>query len=570
MLQQKKFISTQLEQLFCPAVRIVTLSQDPKAMSNVVRFLRDTKVTQFNWRQNRSYLLCDSMSRDESNHLVLTGYVRGAPLCADQLFSIVEGGDYVIESIKTEVDPLLMKFSECDEMSVEISRNPTKCDSLTFVRPVDWTAGEQSLITEEELNSAPTTIVKAPKGYSSYQACWINADHSDDESDQSDCDDDVDGLIELGLQAGDDVPELTQHVETMCDQSIDNDDDVFSGDDQPEEEVMFKPRRDDELEFPEEVDTDPSISAEIEFKNFRGLQSLRTSPWDPKENLPKNYSRIFAVNDYKVLSKKLSKLNRINTEDNIDIGSYVSVKLVNVPQNLEENYSALGRCPIGVNLLKNEGKMTMVHLLVRVEGEKDEVLFSSSTEIALRFGFRKMIIHPLFSEKMAGCSKLKYSKKIYGGRSYVMSFYGPLLFNPLPFLVYHQSNFIGSGSIYSCDPDLIILQKIILTGYPVKIHKSTATVRYMFFNRSDIMYFAPVGLWTKNGLSGSILGPVGTHGIMKCRFSGIIKNSDTVCMSLFKRVFPTFNSQVVSCVAEPLNMEADVVEEDYHPYERVV
>lgn len=96
----------------------------------------------------------------------------------------------------------------------------------------------------------------------------------------------------------------------------------------------------------------------------------------------------------------------------------------------------------------------------------------------------------------------------------------------------------ATGSLRSVDPDRLIIKKIVLSGYPVRVHKTRAVVRLMFFNPDDIRWFKPVELWTKSGRRGRITEPLGTHGAFKARFDGPVQQRDSVCMSLYKRVFP--------------------------------
>ena len=60
------------------------------------------------------------------------------------------------------------------------------------------------------------------------------------------------------------------------------------------------------------------------------------------------------------------------------------------------------------------------------------------------------------------------------------------------------------GSLRSCNPDRVVLKKITLSGYPVKVHKKKAVVRWMFHSPDDVRWFRPLELWTKHGRRGRI------------------------------------------------------------------
>jgi pre-rRNA-processing protein TSR1 len=96
----------------------------------------------------------------------------------------------------------------------------------------------------------------------------------------------------------------------------------------------------------------------------------------------------------------------------------------------------------------------------------------------------------------------------------------------------------ATGTLRPADPERIVLKRAVLTGYPHRVHKRKAVIRFMFHNPEDVRWFRPLELWTKYGRHGRIREPLGTHGSLKAAFDGVLQQRDTVCASLYKRIFP--------------------------------
>ena len=117
---------------------------------------------------------------------------------------------------------------------------------------------------------------------------------------------------------------------------------------------------------------------------------------------------------------------------------------------------------------------------------------------------------PILSTDEPGASKFKMERFLHPSQNAVATVFAPISYAPLPLLAFSKDELTGrfrlaaAGALKSCNPDRVVLKRIVLSGYPVKVTKKKAVVRWMFHNPDDVRWFRPVELWTKHGLRGRI------------------------------------------------------------------
>ncbi|KAK6928817.1 AARP2CN [Dillenia turbinata] len=548
---------------------------------------KEQRLTPPNWRNQRPYLLAQKVDvvNPESNlgncTLVLTGYLRSHTLSVDQLVHVSGAGDFQLTKIDVLNDPVplapkkaqedLMDSDKVLEMEVmrSIVPDPLQQEPLLVENIPDPLAGEQTWPTEAELADADRNLKEKkirkrtlPRGTSEYQAAWILDETDEEDSDNNDEEDEsmiLDGK-EDGLpdQDGGNDFDLDDDHASLNLRDSDDDTEVDSvmtdGEnltrEQMEEEIRkIKSAHKEDEEFPDEVDAPLDVPARRRFAKYRGLKSFRTSSWDPKESLPPEYARIFAFDNFARTQKHvLSKAQEMDQgcRDNcILAGSYVRLHIKDVPVGVASKLcNPARRTPvIACGLLQHESKMSVLHFSIK-KLEAYTAPIKAKEELIFHVGFRQFIARPIFSSDNINSVKQKMERFLHAGRFSIASIYAPISFPPLPLIALKSVEDAGSsmvaavGSLRSIDPDRIILKRIILTGYPQRVSKVKASVRYMFHNPEDVRWFKPVELWTKYGRRGRVKEPVGTHGAMKCIFNGVLQQHDTVCMSLYKRAYP--------------------------------
>jgi len=564
---KKQFIST-FHFHFPDEPKVLPIDNEEEA-AQVNRYLENIHINQIVWRNQRPYMIIEKAACTGNDIVTIEGFIRAQNMSAKQIIHIPNFGDYQIEKIELVADPHIRRKSFYTGVN-EMETNATVIDQVgvserdtiqTYNTP-DPLDLEQPIITNEEIEMANKKKKLVPKGTSSYQSSWY-LDDEDEEQDEQQDDQEMDNMMDdeqtehdQGKQEEEDEelieeePEEVEEAKTednkwkyIKDKSQITDDLLRESDDEggmesesdDDEETRRKDER-TEMEFPDEVDCPHNVPARIRFSRYRGLKSFRSSPWNPKENLPLDYAKIYQFHSF-----NQSMRNSIALLDKAPVkpGVYVRIHLVKGPKELVE---AITKKPhVAVGLYRYENKISVLHFNVeKYKTYQDTV--KSKEEVFFHFGWRKFSTNPIYSLSSPNCDKQKFEKYLFPGRNTVATIYGPITYPPAPLLIFKDSScddLIATGHLGSINPDRIICKRITLTGYIAKsLSKKFVTVTDMFYYPEDIQWFKKIELHTKLGRTGHIKDSLGTHGRMKCLFDGTMNQQDTICMNLYKRVYP--------------------------------
>ncbi|NXP38589.1 TSR1 protein, partial [Leiothrix lutea] len=522
-IDARKKLSKSIEKRF-PEAKLFPLNTEQEC-SLLLRHLSSQKQRHLAFRDRRPHLLAraaefvPSQDSDLVGTLKVSGFVRGQTLSVNSLVHIVGHGDFQLSQVDAPPDPLSLnprvvkgqKRSQdmevqddsangADEMEEDVKvlmkADPSKQESLQSEVVPDPMEGEQTWPTEEELQEAEDSlkanrrVVKVPKGTSKYQAAWIVDDGEEGSEKDDDDDDDEDDDMD------DDLMEeaVSQVLQELIVQVISR----------PLLHVLGKFCPSNLICQCKGMMQSQDLPGFPLFQKYRGLKSFRTSPWDPKENLPRDYARIFQFQDFSRTRKNLFRQIEKEEAEGASVGWYVTLHVCNVPVSVMESFKE-GKPLVLFSLLPHEQKMSVLNFLVRRHPGNSEPV-RAKEELIFHCGFRRFRASPLFSQHTSA-DKHKLERFLRPDAALVVTVYAPITFPPASVLLFKQRS----------NGELINAEEVVLGKQTVPYLEVHLSRKY------DLKNLSP-SCWT--------------HGHMKCHFDGQLKSQDTVLLNLYKRVFP--------------------------------
>lgn len=558
-LDIRQSLTSYFKHFFPSEEKLYALENDTECL-NCLRIIAQKFPKGVTWRDSRAYIVADDISWSQENEmsgtLCVEGSVRGTGLNLNRLVHISGYGDFQLERI--EIIPKVKNHDGMDLESTDakVFSPSEEQESLNEINPeevvMDDAFEEEDIYEDEhgirmdgkyyfEGNETEDLAKKhkAPDGMSDYQARWLLEDDAE-----------IDSISEDGMQDGDGAQDMM----------VESDHEIVSQEnerEEEEEEDMYVELSDEEearqlehmrskakenLEFPDELELDPSEIARERFAKHRGVKSLGNSDWyydEVDENAPSDWKRLLRVRNFKATKDKCKK--DFIKDIQVQMGNRVKL-YIRAPQAILDETSCTKRPFVIYELLQHEHKKGVCNFSFETwEAYEDPV--PSNEPLIVQYGARRQVISPLFNQASNTSNNVhKFERFVYPGNTAIATCIAPVMLGNVPAIFFKPTpdgiRFVGKGTFLNNDFTRIISERSIITGDPVKIHKRVVTVRYMFFNPEDVKWFKAVPLFTKLGRTGFIKESLGTHGYFKATFDGKLTSQDVVAMSLYKRLWP--------------------------------
>ena len=495
---------------------------DDQHVDQLLRSLCDSVPSPLFWRQMRSYLLAEEVEVRDGGlaaagspvaDLSVRGYLHGVPLSLYDRIHITGEGSHTIRCIRILPDPSPLKPSHGEAaVAQEWVPDQNRVHPIEEENPVDPNSVEAPhwAIPEVGQNGTEATADNT-------EAIWrevVGDELYEDEEDRH---------AHEALMALDQEMALDDEMSEQEDFEVEDYEDFNRQNKQRNRVAMTgrpgdarfrveEERKEDEeayWESPDETEVPYDQPARFRFLKYRGLQSFRNSPWDPKENLPVEYASLYQFEDYAALLRALGEEQEarraagcdweheledgtLTHDPMIEPGSYVEIVIADVSRAWME------RRPTGLPvvcsaLLPHEEKLTVMHGSIQRSSTWYPQTVKSRDLLVAHMGFRHFLVHPLFADVGLKCDKSKYIKYLPPTGFFNCTFYAPMSYRPCPLLLFkprqameEDLTLVGIGQLTKAATDDIVLKKVVLTGTPFKVKRKLATVRHMFLDPKDI------------------------------------------------------------------------------------
>lgn len=142
----------------------------------------------------------------------------------------------------------------------------------------------------------------------------------------------------------------------------------------------------EDMDFPDEVDT-PFKEARVRFQKYRAVKNLKHADWDPFENLPDSYSKIWRFQNYQAAQK--DSITQTIEEGLPLNGTFITIVLQLDPEKKESQYFTMSQAVILSTLFPHECKLSTMHFKIKRTLESKEVI-PSKTLMEFHCGFRRL------------------------------------------------------------------------------------------------------------------------------------------------------------------------------------